>query len=76
LGRNSFRTPTLPNVDFRLLKYFPFGKTRHLDLVAEAFNLLNRANVAQVNPVFGSVFLQPIMGAGARRIQFSLDYEF
>jgi hypothetical protein len=76
LGRNSFRTPTLANVDFRLLKYFPFGKTRHLDLVAEAFNLFNRANVAQVNPVFSSSFLQPILGAGARRVQFSLDFEF
>lgn len=81
-GRNSLRTPTLANIDFRVLKYFPFGKTAHLDVVAEAFNLLNRANVAQVNPVYGSGlaplpgFLQPITGTGARQIQFSLDYEF
>jgi hypothetical protein len=81
-GRNSFRTPTLANIDFRVLKYIPFVKTARLDLVAEAFNLLNRANVAQINPIFGtglaplSTFLQPITGAGARRIQFSLDFEF
>jgi len=80
-GRNSLKSPMLANIDFRVLKYFPFGKTR-LDLVAEAFNLFNRANVAQINPVFGvgftpqPGFLQPITGIGARRIQFSLDFEF
>lgn len=81
-GRDSLKTPMLANVDFRVLKYFPVGKTTRLDLVAEAFNLLNRPNVAQVNPVFGSGpfalpgFLQPLTGIGARRIQFSLDFEF
>jgi hypothetical protein len=81
-GRNSFNAPMLANVDFRVLKYFPIGKTGKLDLVAEAFNLPNRPNVAQVNPVFGpgpvalSGFLQPLNGIGARRIQFSLDFEF
>jgi hypothetical protein len=81
-GRNSLRTPMLANVDLRVLKYVPFGKTARLDLVAEAFNLLNRANVAQINPIFGTgsvplpSFLQPISGVGARRIQFSLDFEF
>jgi hypothetical protein len=51
-------------------------------VVAEAFNLFNHSNVAQINPVFGAgplpqpAFLQPITGAGARRVQFSLDYEF
>ena len=81
-GRNSFQSPTLANMDFRVLKYFPFGKTAHLDLVVEAFNLFNRANVAQVNPIFGAGplpqpgFLQPLTEAGSRQIQFSLDFEF
>jgi len=78
-GRNSLRTPTLANMDFRFLKYFPlaFAKTAHLDLVAESFNLFNHANVVQIDPVFGSPgFLQPTAGAGARKIQFSLDLEF
>ena len=81
-GRNSLASPGAINVDFRLLKYFPMGKTAKLDLVAEAFNLLNRANVTRINPVFGSgavplpSFLQPLAGAGARQIQFSLDFEF
>jgi hypothetical protein len=85
LGRNSARTPMLANMDFRVLKFFPVptvSKTARLDVVAEAFNLFNRANVAQVNPVYGvgpipvSSWLEPISGAGARRIQFSLDFEF
>jgi hypothetical protein len=69
-------------MDLRVLKYFPFGESKRLDVVAESFNLLNRANVAQINPVFGSnltqmaVFQQPTEALGARRIQFSLDFEF
>jgi hypothetical protein len=82
MGRNSFRTPTLVNVDFRVLKFFPVGKNSKLDVVAEAFNLLNHTNVSQLNPIFGpgpaplASFLQPLSGAGSRRIQFSLDFEF
>jgi hypothetical protein len=82
LGRNSFKTPPLAIVDFRLLKYFPFGETTRLDLVGEAFNLFNRPNVGQVNCVFGPApfplpgFLQALTGLGSRRIQFSLDFEF
>ena len=81
-GRDSLQTPGLANADFRVLKYFPFGKSAHLDCVAEFFNLFNHPNVVQINPIFGSnlapaeSFGQPTEGAGARRIQFSLDYEF
>jgi len=74
--RNSGRGPMQVNTDLRLLKYFAFTKTAHLDLVAEAFNLFNRANVLRLNPVVGPYFLQPLAGSGARQIQFSLDYEF
>jgi hypothetical protein len=75
-GRNSLQTPLLANMDFRLLKFIPFGKASKLDIVAEAFNMFNRANVAQIDPVFGPYFGRPITGAGARRLQFSLDFEF
>jgi hypothetical protein len=80
--RNSLRTPFIANTDFRLLKYIPFGKTARLDLVIDAFNLFNHTNVLQINSIFGvgtlpqPGFMQPISGAGPRRIQFSLDYEF
>ncbi len=53
LGRNSLQNPGTVNMDFRVLKYFPFGEFRHLDVVAEFFNLFNAANVLQLNPVFG-----------------------
>src|SRR5882724_1874932 len=82
LGRNSLSAPALATMDFRVLKYFPFGGVKRLDVVAEFFNLFNSANVSQVNPVFGSGltpipgFRQPIAGTGARQIQFSLDFEF
>jgi outer membrane receptor for ferrienterochelin and colicin len=81
-GRNSLSTPALATMDFRVLKYFPFGGVKRLDVVAEFFNLFNSANVSQINPVFGqdvtpiSGFGRPIEGAGARQIQFSLDFEF
>ena len=81
-ARNSVRTPSTVTLDFRVLKYFPLGGSKHLDVVAEFFNVANRANVAQIDPVFGSGaapsadFGQAIEGLGARQVQFSLDYEF
>ena len=83
-NRNSLRTPALANVDFRVLKYFPFAfsKTAHLDVVAEAFNLFNHSNITRIDPIYGlsafpqSGFLQPLAGTGARQVQFSLDFEF
>lgn len=34
-------TPALATVDLRILKYFPFGEAKRLDVVAEFFNLSN-----------------------------------
>ncbi|MGA7795640.1 MAG: TonB-dependent receptor [Candidatus Acidiferrales bacterium] len=82
LGRNSLQNPGVVNMDFRVLKYFPFGESRHLDVVAEFFNLFNHPNVLEINPVFGSGLAPiagygaPIEGLGARQVQFSLDFEF
>jgi outer membrane receptor for ferrienterochelin and colicin len=82
LGRNSLKTPALATLDFRVLKYFPFGGAKRLDVVVEFFNLFNHANLSQINPVFGSGltpirgFGRGIAGTGARQIQFSLDFEF
>jgi hypothetical protein len=81
-ARNDLQTPALVTMDLRLVKYFPFGGVRRLDVVAESFNLFNRPNVAQLNPVFGTSstpiagFGAPIEGTGARQLQFSLDFEF
>ncbi|HEV2616908.1 MAG TPA: TonB-dependent receptor [Candidatus Acidoferrales bacterium] len=81
-GRNSLQTGNLESLDFRVLKYFPFGEYAHLDLVAEAFNLFNHPNVAEINPYFGSGALPlpgfgtPIEGLTARRVEFSIDFEY
>jgi hypothetical protein len=82
MARNSLQTPATVNMDFRVLKYFPFGESRHLDVVAEFFNLFNHPNELAINPVFGSGlspiagFGAPVEGLGARQVQFSLDFEF
>jgi len=81
LGRNSLKTPSQFIMDLRVLKYFPFGGVKRLDVVAEVFNLFNRLNVTQINSTFGSGltpipgFRQPLAGT-RRQIQFSLDFEF
>ena len=82
MARNSLRLPASAVLDLRVLKSFnskPHGK---LDLVAEAFNLLNRVNVTQLNAVYGPsstalpTFGQALDAAAARRLQFSIDFEY
>lgn len=79
--RNALATPVNVDVDLRVLKMIPLHGG-HLDVVAESFNLLNHRNVSLVNTAFGSGnqpvsgFDTPIAASTARRIQFSLDYEF
>src|SRR5207248_9723924 len=41
-GRDSLHTPMVVKLDLRVLKYFPFGGLRRLDVVAESFNLRTR----------------------------------
>ena len=80
-ARNSLRTPTNVTADLRVLRMVPIWRG-HMDIVAESFNLLNRRNTDLVNPTYGSEdrasseFGTPIQDAGARRVQFSLDYEY
>ncbi|GAA3767060.1 hypothetical protein GCM10022270_29270 [Terriglobus aquaticus] len=80
-GRNALRGSGIIDFDLRALKMIPFRKG-HLDVVAESFNLLNHENVGILNSAFGSAvssqsgFGRPISTLTARRIQFSLDYEF
>lgn len=80
-SRNSMETPANVNFDLRVLKMVAIHGG-HLDIVAESFNILNHRNVVEVNNVFGSdtnkapSFGTPIAASTARRIQFSLDYEF
>ena len=81
MARNSLVAPANFNLDLRVLKMVPIWRG-HLDIVAESFNFLNHPNVSLMNPVFGSSatsapqFGKPIENADARRIQFSLDFEY
>ena len=44
VGRNSETTVAIYNVDMRASKTWTFGKTRSIEVMFEAFNLLNHAN--------------------------------
>ena len=80
-SRNALSTAPQIDLDFRVLKMVPLGPG-HLDVVAESFNLLNHANISLLNTAFGlgtnpsSGFGRPIEASTARRIQFSLDFEY
>ncbi len=81
-NRNMLATSTNMNFDFRALKMVAI-KGGHLDIVAESFNILNHRNITELNPVYGSElqtaapgFAHGLSASTARRIQFSLDYEF
>ena len=81
-ARNSLRLPFSAALDLRVLKYFRIKPHGKFDLVVEAFNLLNRVNITQVNTVYGPLaaplrgFGRPIEAATARRVQMSIDFEF
>lgn len=47
--RNGFTTPNIYVFDTRVTKSFKFGEKYNLSLIAEAFNLFNRSNIATVN---------------------------
>jgi len=47
--RNQFTTPSIYVFDTRVAKSIKFGEKYSLSLLAEAFNLFNRSNIATVN---------------------------
>jgi hypothetical protein len=49
VGRNVLRGPRQVNVDFSIIKRFPFGEARNIEFRAEFFNLFNHVNFA--NPI-------------------------
>jgi hypothetical protein len=49
VGRNVLRGPGQNNVDFSLIKRFPFGESKNIEFRAEFFNLFNHVNFA--NPI-------------------------
>ena len=49
VGRNVLRGPRQTNVDFSVIKRFPFRESKNVELRAEFFNLFNHVNFA--NPI-------------------------
>jgi hypothetical protein len=78
LGRNAFTSPNFFQVDMRLSRRIPLGERFRIDVLADAFNLLNRTNIAAVNqlcdPLAGSTCSagQPTASYDARQFQFAL----
>jgi hypothetical protein len=78
LGRNRFTMPNFFTWDMRLSRRIPFGERLKLDVIADAFNLFNRTNIAAVNqlcdPSAGSTCSagQPTASYDARQFQFAL----
>ncbi len=61
-ARNGFTTPSVYIFDTRVTKAFKFGEKYSLSVLAEAFNLFNRSNIATVNT--GRYGLQTHAGVG------------
>ncbi|MEP6635628.1 MAG: TonB-dependent receptor [Acidobacteriota bacterium] len=82
MARNTLQTTRLVNLDLRILKYFPMGERRRLDLVVESFNVFNHPNILSLNQYFGSAatplatFGTPTSFAAPRQVRFSIDLEF
>jgi hypothetical protein len=78
VGRNTARADSLMNWDVALNKRFGFGEEQNLELRAEFFNVLNRANFGiPVRTVFNPGFGSAVETATpARTIQFALKYSF
>lgn len=55
LGRNMGRGPNFFTFDLRLTRRFTFTESRHMELMAEGFNLFNRTNFRTVNNIVGDV---------------------
>ena len=54
LGRNSLQTPGIAIVDLGVVKTINLGEHRHLDLIAQFFNLFNHTSATAINPFFGT----------------------
>ena len=49
IGRNTFRYPAVTNIDLRATKSFKFGERAEVELIGEAFNLINHQNITNIH---------------------------
>jgi len=82
VGRNTGRGFDYASMDMRLSRRFQFSERVSLDVLAEGFNLFNRANYGVPNNTFGSgaiplpTFGQPTLAFDPRQFQFGLKLNF
>ena len=82
VGRNAGRGFDFASLDLRLSRRFRFTERVGLELLAEGFNILNRANLAIPNNTFGTgttplpSFRQPTGAFDSRQFQFGLRLSY
>ena len=82
VGRNSGRGFDYAALDIRLSRKFRITEHANLEISADGFNLLNRANYSVPNNTFGSgttplpTFRQPTQAFDPRQFQFGMRIEF
>jgi carboxypeptidase family protein len=90
-GRNSMRQPSFFNLDMRLLKAFKLGETKHVDVIAEGFNICRNSNkyfgpdsvsefgtVAKPSPTAGQPLFSPSTArfGGPRQVELGVRFVF
>jgi hypothetical protein len=76
VGRNSARGDDFRQVDVRLSRAFRFG-ARQVELIAEAFNIVNRRNWTGFDGVLGNAtFGRPTDAASPREVQVGIRMDF
>lgn len=82
VGRNTGRGFDYASLDLRLRRKFGFNEHFSLEAIAEAFNILNRANLQLPNNIYGTgatplaSFGRPNAADNPRQIQFGLRLNF
>ena len=81
LGRNAFTRPGFFDIDLRISRKIPIGERMNLEVIADGFNMLNRLNVSDVNPLCdptsGTCTAgQPTASFDPRTFQFALKVNF
>ncbi len=71
LGRNSGTRPATVHFDLRVARTFHLNERLKLEGIADAFNLFNRFNVADVNPLYTQAGT-PTAALDPRQFQFAL----
>jgi outer membrane receptor for Fe3+-dicitrate len=54
IGRNLGALPSVASTDVRISRRFTLSGMRSIEAIFEVFNLFNRTNFTEANPVFGA----------------------